>query len=113
MIRRHSLPRAVSISGRPSSAPCRPTTPSGSTRSARLALTRLSAGKTLRYDIIFPGNGVYVFVLSGSVEIGDSQLQSRDGLGITDADHFSVHAVTDAEILAIEVPMFCQGLAPP
>ena len=75
-------------------------------QSARLALTRLSAGKTLRYDIIFPGNGVYVFVLSGSVEIGDSQLQSRDGLGITDADHFSVLAATDAEVLAIEVPMF-------
>jgi redox-sensitive bicupin YhaK (pirin superfamily) len=75
-------------------------------QSARLALTRLSPGKTLRYDIIFPGNGVYVFVLSGNVEIGDSQLQSRDGLGITDADHFSVHAVTDAEVLAIEVPMF-------
>jgi hypothetical protein len=75
-------------------------------QSARLALTRLSAGKTLRYDIIFPGNGVYVFVLSGNVGIGNSQLQSRDGLGITDADHFSVHAVTDAEILAIEVPMF-------
>ena len=75
-------------------------------QSARLALTRLSAGKTLRYDIIFPGNGVYVFVLSGNVEIGDSQLQSRDGLGITDADHYSVHAVTDAEVLAIEVPMF-------
>jgi redox-sensitive bicupin YhaK (pirin superfamily) len=75
-------------------------------QSARLALTRLSAGKTLRYDIIFPGNGVYVFVLSGNVEIGDSQLQSRDGLGITDADHFSVHATTNAEVLAIEVPMF-------
>jgi redox-sensitive bicupin YhaK (pirin superfamily) len=75
-------------------------------QSARLALTRLSTDKTLRYDIIFPGNGVYVFVLSGNVEIGDSQLQSRDGLGITDADHFSVHAVTDAEVLAIEVPMF-------
>ena len=75
-------------------------------QSARLALTRLSAGKTLRYDIIFPGNGVYVFVMSGNVEIGDSLLQSRDGLGITDVDHFSVHAATDAEVLAIEVPMF-------
>jgi quercetin 2,3-dioxygenase len=75
-------------------------------QSARMALTRLSTGKTLRYDIIFPGNGVYVFVLSGSAEIGNSQLESRDGLGITDTDHFSVRAVSDAEILAIEVPMF-------
>jgi hypothetical protein len=75
-------------------------------QSARLALTRLGSGKTLRYDVIFPGNGVYVFVLSGNVEIEDSQLQSRDGLGITDTDHFSVHATTTAEVLVIEVPMF-------
>jgi quercetin 2,3-dioxygenase len=75
-------------------------------QSARLSLTRLSAGKTLRYDIIFPGNGVYVFVLSGNVEVENSQLQFRDGLGITDTDHFFVHATTNAEVLAIEVPMF-------
>jgi redox-sensitive bicupin YhaK (pirin superfamily) len=73
---------------------------------ARLALTHLSAGKTLDYEPAFPGNGVYIFVLTGSIEVGDSQLQSRDGLGISGIDHFSIHARTNAEVLAIEVPMF-------
>jgi hypothetical protein len=85
---------------------------------ARLALTRLDAGMTLDYNIAFSGNGVYVFVLSGTVEIGDStlstrdglstsdSLSTRDGLGITGVDSFTVTALTSSELLAIEVPMF-------
>src|ERR1700761_6450762 len=37
---------------------------------ARLALTHLKAGVELGYETAFPGNGIYLFVLSGSVEIG-------------------------------------------
>ena len=73
---------------------------------ARLALTRLSAGTALAYSPAFAGNGVYVFVLEGSVEIGDSRLAARDGLGITGMDSFSIRTETGAEVLAIEVPMF-------
>ncbi|HET6253539.1 MAG TPA: pirin family protein [Puia sp.] len=73
---------------------------------ARLALTRLHAGTTLRYDNAFKGNGVYVFVLTGTAEAGDATLSARDGLGITGTDSFTVHALTDTELLAIEVPMF-------
>src|SRR5580700_2682963 len=67
---------------------------------ARLALTRLDAGKTLRYDNAFEGNGIYVFVLRGSVKIGDKILSDRDGLGITGADHFTLHALAPSELLA-------------
>lgn len=73
---------------------------------ARLALTRLDAGTTLRYDNAFDGNGVYLFVLTGSIRIGDTTLGTRDGLGITGMDSFDVHALTGTELLAIEVPMF-------
>ena len=73
---------------------------------ARLALTRLDAGMTLDYNIAFSGHGTYLFVLSGSVEIGDSTLSTRDGLGITGADSFTVRASLSSELLAIEVPMF-------
>jgi redox-sensitive bicupin YhaK (pirin superfamily) len=73
---------------------------------ARLALTRLTEGTTLAYSPAFPGNGVYVFVLEGSVEIGDSKLAARDGLGITGMDSFSIRTDAGAEILVIEVPMF-------
>jgi redox-sensitive bicupin YhaK (pirin superfamily) len=73
---------------------------------ARLALTRLGAGTTRSYHRVFPGNGIYVFLLEGEVEINNQLLNRRDGLGITDTDEFAIHAVTDAELLAIEVPMF-------
>jgi hypothetical protein len=73
---------------------------------ARLALTRLKAGNELSYSPAFPGNGVYIFVLEGAITVDDSKLAARDGLGITGTDSFSVHALTDADILAIEVPMF-------
>ena len=73
---------------------------------ARLALTRLDAGGDLTYDNAFSGNGAYIFVLSGAITIGATHLDARDGLGITGTDNFTVHAETDAELLAIEVPMF-------
>jgi redox-sensitive bicupin YhaK (pirin superfamily) len=73
---------------------------------ARLALTRLDAGRNLDYQNAFEGNGVYVFVLNGNIRIGDTTLSNRDGLGITNTDSFTIHALTDSELLAIEVPMF-------
>lgn len=57
------------------------------------------------YQLKQEGNGVYVFVISGSVKIGDIELSERDGLGIWEADNFTVEALKDSEILLMEVPM--------
>lgn len=73
---------------------------------ARLSITRLDAGMALAYENAFAGNGVYVFVLTGSIGIADVTLSTRDGLGITGADSFEIRAVEPSEVLAIEVPMF-------
>ncbi len=51
------------------------------------------------------GQGVYAFVLSGSVEINGQPLGPRDGYGIWDTDRFDIAADTDAEILLMEGPM--------
>jgi redox-sensitive bicupin YhaK (pirin superfamily) len=73
---------------------------------ARLALAHLAAGKTLRYLPAFPGNGVYLFVLEGSITADGRLLEKRDGLGIADTGEVSLTATSEAEVLAIEVPMF-------
>ena len=97
---------------------------------ARLALTQLSAGKTLTYTPTFPGNGVYIFLLDGSVEVDGIHLQPRDGVGLTDIASVTLTASPSsapsgstassaaagsatpaapgsaANVLAIEVPMF-------
>jgi len=51
------------------------------------------------------GNGVYVFVLSGAVSIGDQKLNTRDGFGIWDLEKFEIKAEFNAEVLLMEVPM--------
>ncbi|WP_199119830.1 pirin family protein [Pedobacter sp. ASV28] len=50
-------------------------------------------------------NGVYVFVLSGRLEVNGQPLAIRDGLGIWDTDSFEVKAAENAEFLLMEVPM--------
>jgi len=72
---------------------------------ARFSLASLAAGKSLTYDNGFTGNGVFLVVIKGAIQVGDKTLGKRDAIGISDADSFSVTASEDAELLAVEVPM--------
>ncbi len=72
---------------------------------ARFAMTNLEAGKTIDYANAFKGNGVFVVVINGSVEIDGKKLGKRDAAGIESSDNFSITASEDAELLAIEVPI--------
>ncbi|MBI1266676.1 MAG: pirin family protein [Cryomorphaceae bacterium] len=65
----------------------------------------LKEGKSIDYSIKRLGNGVYFFILSGDVTIGDQALQSRDGYGVWDVDKLKISASRNARILAMEVPM--------
>lgn len=52
------------------------------------------------------GNGVYVFVLKGDVNVDGTELNERDGFGIWETDGFKLEALSDdAEVLLMEVPM--------
>jgi quercetin 2,3-dioxygenase len=72
---------------------------------ARFSLTSLEAGKSLEYNNAFKGNGVFLVVIKGTVQVGDQTLSKRDALGISGSDAFIVTASEDAELLAVEVPM--------
>ena len=65
----------------------------------------LDAGTTVRYNRKLDGNGLYIFVIKGSVKIDGQQLEQRDGLGITDFNEVTFEATSDAELLLMEVPM--------
>lgn len=65
----------------------------------------LDVGKGVEYSLKRPRSGIYVFVVSGSVRVGDNDLTSRDAIGIVDAEEISVSATTSSEILIFEVPM--------
>jgi redox-sensitive bicupin YhaK (pirin superfamily) len=72
---------------------------------ARFSMTNLSAGTELEYNNAFTGNGVYLVVVNGSVEVDGKKLDRRDAVGISGTDTFKITASEDAELLAIEVPM--------
>ena len=67
-------------------------------------LTDLDAGKELTYTFNKPGNGLYIFVLEGSITAGDQTLERRDGLGVLDANAVEIKASQDAYVLFMEVP---------
>ena len=73
---------------------------------ARFSLAHLAAGKTLTYVNAFEGNGVFLVVVNGSATINGQTLNKRDAAAISHTDSFAVTASGDAELLAIEVPMF-------
>jgi len=72
---------------------------------AFFSLGKFQAGRTTDYSIQHEGNGAYLFVLEGEVEVDGETLKRRDAIGISDASDFSIQAKTDAEYLLIDVPM--------
>ncbi|PIB25298.1 pirin family protein [Maribacter sp. 4G9] len=57
------------------------------------------------YSLKRQGNGAYVFVLDGEVDINGTVLNPRDGLGIWDAESFTINSSTNVRFLIMEVPM--------
>lgn len=57
------------------------------------------------YELKKEGNGMYVFVISGTITVNGQELETRDGLGITDFETLDIKATTDAKFLLMEMPM--------
>lgn len=68
-------------------------------------MSNMDAGTELEYTQKLAGNGLYVFVIKGSIEVDGQSLEQRDGMGITDFEKVNFKATSEAEILLMEVPM--------
>ena len=68
-------------------------------------LADFEAGYTKTYELKKEGNGLYVFVISGTITVDGQELETRDGLGITDFKTLDFKATTDAKFLLMEIPM--------
>jgi redox-sensitive bicupin YhaK (pirin superfamily) len=70
-----------------------------------ISVTNIDAGKSLDYKNLYRGNGAYVFVIDGHINIEGESLHSKDALGIWEADAFSFTAERESVVLCLEVPM--------
>jgi len=72
---------------------------------AFFSLTEIESGVQLEYEKYLKGNGLYIFVLEGSLKVGDKVLNKRDGLGIESFEQISLNALKKTEVLLMEVPL--------
>ena len=62
-------------------------------------------GVTQNYKLNDANNGVYVFVIEGSVTINNNVLNTRDGLGVWDTKSMTMDVLENSKVLIMEVPM--------
>lgn len=68
-------------------------------------LGELSTGWKGTYQLKIENNGVYFFVIEGSVTVAGQDLKRRDGLGVTEATEIEITTTSDTRLLIMEVPM--------
>ncbi|MDP4265952.1 MAG: pirin family protein [Bacteroidota bacterium] len=62
-------------------------------------------GRSTKYDLKMAGNGMYMFLIEGKIEVNGIEAGRRDGIGIWETDELEINTIEDSEILIIEVPM--------
>jgi quercetin 2,3-dioxygenase len=72
---------------------------------ARFSLVDLEAGKSIGYQMKWKNAGLYLFVIEGGIKAADQALSERDALGISETDQVKIEALSDTQLLAIEIPM--------
>lgn len=74
-------------------------------QNAYISLGNFDADANTTYNINSKGNGVYIMVVEGEIEIDGNVLSKRDAIGIWDTDAVNILTKTKTELLVIEVPM--------
>ena len=68
-------------------------------------IAEFDAGFARQYVMKDAENGLYIFVLSGELNVEGQNMNSKDGLGIAGAGDIKIQAATKAEFLLMEVPI--------
>ena len=72
---------------------------------AWFSLGEFEPGATIGYTLKKSGSGVYVFLISGELEIGAEILNARDALGIEELEsEVSLKTIKKSKVLVMEVP---------
>ena len=72
---------------------------------AYFSLCFLEKDKIIDYKLKNEKNGVYLFIIEGSVTISGEILNRRDAAGISETETIRIQSIEPATLLSIEVPM--------
>lgn len=74
-------------------------------QNAFISLVSFDDNTNRAYTINSKGNGAYIMVVEGEIEIDGYVLSKRDAIGIWDVDTINISTKRKTELLVIEVPM--------
>ncbi|WP_205504211.1 pirin family protein [Rufibacter psychrotolerans] len=74
-------------------------------QNAKLSLGYFEQGQSLSYSFKPLNKAVFVFNISGTLQVNDQALQQREAIGIWDTDQLYFTFETDSRFLLIEVPI--------
>lgn len=72
---------------------------------ARISRIDLDAHKEMSYTLKSEAHGVYLFLISGKIQLNHTVLEARDAIGISETKTFQLSVLEDSQVLFIEVPM--------
>ncbi|GAB4128819.1 MAG: pirin family protein [Raineya sp.] len=72
---------------------------------AYFSLGNIDSDFQTQYALKKQGNGVYVFLIEGKIEINGQELSRRDALGIWETNFIEIKSLEKSNVLLIEVPM--------
>ncbi|WP_224998718.1 pirin family protein [Cesiribacter sp. SM1] len=74
-------------------------------QNAKLSLGYFEAGQALSYSLKPVNKCLFVFNISGSLDIEGNTLAQRDGLGIWDASEINIRCQSESRFLLVEAPV--------
>jgi redox-sensitive bicupin YhaK (pirin superfamily) len=72
---------------------------------ATFVRARIEAGKSAEHTLQDPTHGVLVFMINGTITLGNDELSARDVMEITDEAMLVANAKESANVLLIEIPL--------
>lgn len=72
---------------------------------AQFVIGNLNAGVSQDYTLFTNKNGAYIFLVEGQLEVGGHTLNTRDALGVWEADKVTIKATEKSKFVIIDVPM--------
>ncbi|MCU0429742.1 MAG: pirin family protein [Cytophagaceae bacterium] len=72
---------------------------------AWISRLNLSKNEEVRYTLHAAGQGLYIFAVSGALNVHSIPLKTRDALGISQVESITIHALDDSQLIVFEVPM--------
>ncbi len=72
---------------------------------ATFSMGDFEAEQKIDYAISQAGNGVYIFIIEGSVKINAQVLNKRDALGVYDTGSLTIDTEANTRLLIMDIPM--------